>query len=255
MQTFRQFLLTISIVVFFSACTTNDSIEEYTDGGGVVLTFDDVFVDEWYAADDVMAAYNWKATFFVTKYAELTNQQKEKLHTLNNHGHEIGGHGLNHIKATEYIAQHGIDTYIDTEITPMLEMMQNDGFDIKTFAYPYGDRSPQTDEKLCNYFDIVRATTYGQSKPEKQTCYYRKGSKIIYALGMDDSYHATTDYLISLLKYAKQHNKIVILYGHKIVNSVNSSYETPVNKLKKICEYAHQNNMTFYTVDELKTLQ
>lgn len=220
---------------------------------GIVLTFDDVFVDEWYDADQTMASYNWKATFFITKYDQYTEGQILKLHILEGKGHEIGGHGLHHLKASDYISSYGMPAYFNDEILPMIQLMQTDGFDLKTFAYPYGDRNAGIDHELLGYFKILRGTTYGRMNPAHQNCFFT-GSSVVYGLGIDESYGNDIEYLKNLMQFAKEHNKIVIFYGHQIVTQATANYQTPLDKLEKICQFANENGLKFYKADELTNL-
>lgn len=220
---------------------------------GIVLTFDDTFIDEWYAADALMQQYNWKATFFVTNFDSTTESQQVELAELMNNGHEIGGHGLHHLNAPNYVASLGMEAYINSEITPMIQLMNANGYTLKSFAYPFGAQNKQLDNRLLGIFNILRGTTYGKVEPRLQNCFYT-GKRVIYGLGIDDNYGNDISYLKSLMKYAKDHNKIVIFYGHKIVKTATDKYQTPMSKLTEICEFATQNGLIFYTASALATL-
>ncbi|MEN2401103.1 polysaccharide deacetylase family protein [Flavobacterium sp. MC2016-06] len=222
---------------------------------GIVLTFDDDYVDTWYNAEKELRPFNWKATFFICKYSAFTKDQKEKLHYLQNMGHDIAGHGYNHENAVKYAGQYGLDAYIKNEILPLKKIMHKDGFNIKSFAYPDGARDGELDKRLLKYFDFIRGTTYGELEPKSQYCYY-ENNRVIYGLGIDDDYEQfNLEYYKSLLLYAKEHNKIVIFYGHKTVDKANERLETPIGLLKQLCAFAVENNLKFYSVDDLKHLE
>lgn len=221
---------------------------------GILLSFDDNYVEDWYNAEKRLHHLGWKATFFICKYDSLTAQQKKKLHYLQNMGHDIAAHGYNHENALKYSAAYGINKYIDNEIIPLKEIMDKDGFNIRSFAYPDGARDAALDKELLKYFDIIRGTTYGMLPPESQYCYY-EGNRVIYGLGIDDDYKQfNVDYYKTLMDYAKKHNKIVIFYGHKTVDKADEKLETPLAALEELCKYAIDNNLKFYTVDDLKNL-
>lgn len=245
----------VLILLAASSCSTDEAFVAAPYAPGVIFTFDDVFADEWCDADDILGEYNWKATFFVTRYGELNEELKNKVYHLELNGHEIAGHGLNHVHAPQYVAEHGLNNYIQNEIKPMIDIMGQDGYALKTFAYPYGEKTDQIDKKLLDYFNIIRGTTYGQLPPDKHDCYYNN-SRVIYGLGIDQSYsHSGTEYLKSLMKYAKEQNKIVIFYGHETVNTISGNYQTNVDKLKELCSYANQLGLKYYTVNELNYLE
>ncbi|MFT3948498.1 MAG: polysaccharide deacetylase family protein [Agriterribacter sp.] len=227
---------------------------------GVVFTFDDTFVDEWYSLNNVVPKkYNWKATFFVTAISSMTNAQKTKLRYLQAYGHEIGGHGYQHLNAAEYIRNNDAASYINTEITPMLKVMRENGLRVQSFAYPYGGRNKSTDSLLLRYFSMLRGTTSYNFIENIQDlgCYYNfDASKLVLGVGIDKIYNTPTDYLISLLKYAKANNKIVIFYGHRpMLQAADGQYQTSYSTILDLCKYANDNNIPFYRMNDINGLR
>lgn len=255
-----KFFRYVSIIffLFLFSCSSDDESDSnenlFPDRAGVVITFDDDYIDEWYNVQHVLQPYEWKATFFITKFHLLNNVQIEKLHSLKNSGHEIGGHGLNHLNAPTFVQNYSIAAYLTEEIDPMLQVMRQNQFNPISFAYPYGARNETTDNALLTKFDILRGTTYGAIPPPSQRCYYNN-SQIVYALGIDNNYsHFSISYFISLLEYAKRYHKIIIFYAHKPVVTAYADYQTEYQTLIAICQYVQSHNMKFYTMSELTTL-
>ncbi len=251
-----RYSLIIVLLVLFSCTNDDDSTTAETTEyePGIVLTLDDDYVDDWTNAHEILREYDWRATFFVTKFAELNTLEIEQLHALKDYGHEIAGHGLNHIDARNYVAQHGADAYLEAEIYPMVSLMDNNGLHAGSFAYPFGARNTATDDILFDEFTMLRGTTYGQLPPASHNCYYT-GNRLVYGLGLDNSYaHFDLSYFLSLLDYAKSHNKIVIFYAHKPVATVTGEYQTELQTLITICNYVKANNMKFYKISELDSL-
>lgn len=253
-----KYVLVLAFFTLFS-CTNNEDgiIAQPVSGGyspGVVITLDDDYVDNWAAADDILKAYNWKATFFVTKCSQLDDAKMAKLTVFKQYGHEIGGHGLNHINAPQFIAANNADAYLKEEIFSMVDIMDAAGLHTTSFAYPFGARNAGTDNLLLNHFSILRGTTYGRLSPNIHNCYYT-GSPVVFGLGIDNSYsHFNVSYFLSLLEYAKNNNKIVVFYAHRPVQTSHNDYETEYNTLVEICKYVKANNMKFYTISELPNL-
>lgn len=222
---------------------------------GIVISFDDDYVDEWTNADLILQKYKWKATFFVTKFNQLSKLKIGKLKVLKKAGHEIGGHGLNHLNAIIYKTKYGSSNYLKTEINPMLNVMKINDLAPTSFAYPFGFRTSLTDNKLFNIFKIIRGTTYCKVPPSSQNCYYTY-NKLVFGLGIDKNYpHSSIPYFLSLLEYAKKNNKIVIFYAHKPVNISHKNKEIEYKTLIALCKYVQTNNMKFYKMSELASLK
>jgi peptidoglycan/xylan/chitin deacetylase (PgdA/CDA1 family) len=225
------------------------------NNAGVVLTFDDAYVTEWGEMDKEMQSYSWKATFCVSNINTLTLSEINKLHTLQNKGHEIAGHSVDHRNATTFVAQYGIDKYLHQEINPMLDLMDFYGLKVTAFAYPYGSRSAKTDTALLKKFKILRGTVYSTKKPNQHDFYFNH-SKVVYGFGMDTNYdYFSIPHVLKLLDYAKKNNKILILVGHKPVKKITARYQTKIKTVALICKYIRQNHMKFYTLSELYDLK
>lgn len=241
-------------VFLLNSCTHEDEVidsRKDNQRGGVLLTFDDDYVDEWFNANIKLKQYNWKGTFYITHFDKLSENQIRELNYLQHNGNEIAAHGLNHVHTTQFIKDFGENEFISKEINPMLTMMKNKGMNISDFSYPYGNRDERADQLLLNYFKTLRGTTYGNEAPIYQNCYYQNKS-LFYGLGIDNSYaHFSVPYFISLLQYAKDNNRIVVFYAHKTVAKATKNYEAEFKTLEEICKFVKNNKMTFYTVSDL----
>lgn len=252
----KYFVLLVTITLF--SCNENDEIsnQQQDKQSGVVISFDDDYVNEWHEVNTVLQPYDWKATFFVTRFNQLSSDKIQKLKALKSEGHEIGGHGLNHLNAVNYISSNSTTAYLNDEITSMITQMSSFDLVPTSFAYPYGSRNTTTDNLLLNEFQIIRGTTYGNAAPISQNCYYNSNSKLVFGLGIDKNYsHFNIPYFLSLLEHAKKNNKIVIFYAHKPVLSFQNNYETEYQTLIEICNYVKNNNMKFYRMSELSNLE
>lgn len=79
-----KYLFLLATLVLIS-CSSDDSIPKETPlklEAGVVITFDDDYVDEWFEVNTLLKSYDWKATFFVTKFNQLSQQKIQKLKNL-----------------------------------------------------------------------------------------------------------------------------------------------------------------------------
>ncbi|MGV9004479.1 polysaccharide deacetylase family protein [Flavobacterium sp.] len=240
--------------LLFCSLLSCSNKKEPTFQPGVIITFDDAFVDEWFDANKVLKKYDWKATFNVCRIDSIGAPQLQKLHQLENEGHEIAGHGYHHYNAVKFIAKNGIDEYLKQEIDPMIRSMKHKGFKVTSFAYPYGERSADLDKALYSRFKIIRGRAFCGSKPVNEGCYFRD-SKYVYAFDIDNSHvHFSYHYLLELLDYAKKNNKILVLCSHKPVKDVTDNYQTKIETLEFVCNYIKLNNMKFYTLNDLNQL-
>lgn len=231
----------------------NEAAKPYK--AGVVISFDDAYVDEWFDADKILKKYNWKATFCVCRIDSIGMPQIKKLLELQKEGHEIAGHGYHHYNAVKFVNKYGIDEYVKQEIDPMIESMKKHSFNVTSFAYPYGERSDQLDQSLSNKFKVIRGRAFCDDIPEKEGCYFRN-SKYMYAFDIDNNHiHFSIPYLLELLDYAKKNNKILILCSHKPVKKITENYQTKIETLEFICKYMKLNDLKFYKLSDLDNLE
>lgn len=127
---------------------------------GLVVSFDDMDINDWYGWRDIFARYDARATFFVTRYQEWTDEDRAKLHVLYDEGHDIEAHGLNHVNVCAYTAEHGLDAYVTDEVVPSLDILKADGFTPTAFAFPGGAMGHTIVEMLEPYVPITRGITY-----------------------------------------------------------------------------------------------
>ena len=78
----------------------------------------------------------------------------------------------------------------------------------------------------------------------------------MYRLELDSIYYNPVSYIQSVLRYAKENNKIVILYAHKPVPvAASGEYQTSYLKVQEICKYVKENGMRFYNMRDLYRLR
>lgn len=242
------------LLIVFSCEKKHIKIDTKSYKPGVILSFDDAYVNEWYATNQKLKKYSWKGTFFVSKINTLRHYQIKKLLELQKEGHEIAGHTLNHINAADFLRVHTINEYMEEEITPMLTLMNFYGLQVSTFAYPYGGRTKKLDNALLKKFKIVRGRAFCKEKASKQGCYYNN-STLVFSFSIDDTHsHFNLPHLLRLLEYAKKNHKILILNSHKTVNKITGDYQTKNATLEIICQYIKKNHMNFYTISDLEKL-
>lgn len=269
------FFFVIKIITSDIRALENMRALENVDGGGVIITFDDNSVLDWYKADKMLGKYGWKATFFVSGFHQLDAQDRQWLKELELKGHEIGSHSKNHLSARKFLSKNSISEYTDAEIAPSVEEMKKFGFRVNSFAYPRGHRGIPTnwfismmkkverkllgyrhrinalDKTLLEYFLVLRGTTYGNIEPSSQKN-YANGTRVVFGLGIDDSYGNDLEYIYTVLQYARDNDKVAIFYGHRISPGENlSKYTTSYETLVGLSRYVKEKNMRFLSMRDL----
>lgn len=124
---------------------------------GLCLSFDDTEVDAWYALRDLLARHRAHVTFFVAAYAGFSAEQRAELHALYVEGNSIEAHGVHHLDAVTYIADHGLAAYLDDEVQPSIDVLRADGFAPVAYAHPFGSHTRELDEALAGRIRFARS--------------------------------------------------------------------------------------------------
>ena len=238
---------------------------ETHEKAGVAISFDDHFIDEWFALRPMFQKYNAKVTFFITCPDSLTRDEITKLKLLQGDGHEIGFHGTIHGKSTELIAA-GPEKYKEIEITPGLSYMAKAGFKPTSYAHPGGNHNEQVDSVLlASGFKILRDVAISRRKimgfqmyalaPRLMPWIYYSfnNEDIVDALLIDEDTGLTEPEMIEALERAKSTNKALMLFGHEPLygKPQNGEYGFNVPFLEKILKEADRQKLKFYTMSEL----
>lgn len=222
---------------------------------GIILTFDDHSIDNWYSARDLFKKYHAKVTFFVDHFDKLDANSISKLKDLKQDGHEIGCHGFRHLNAVQYIAKHSVEEYIQKEINPAIKNMKDKGFEPTSFAYPYGARSETLDSVLLEYFDVIRGTAYVNKdqniKSLNKVYLDNKNESIVYAVSIDNITGKEVTTILDGLKRAKKNSEIILFYAHDISIDAHEAYNTDFDTLEAVLSYAFNHGLRFYTCSEV----
>ena len=143
-----------------SFVTYSDIVNDTYTAPGLVLSFDDTSVDAWVSTMPLFAQYGARITFFVSRYKFLDDQSHAELHTLADAGHDIQPHSVTHQHGPEYVAANGMDAYLADEIDPSIAALVAEGFNVTTFAYPFGARTDETDQALLTRVQLLRSVSF-----------------------------------------------------------------------------------------------
>jgi len=226
---------------------------------GVIFTFDDKNINNWYLYRQFFLDNNVKCTFYIVRYHTLIKDQISKLKNLQLDGHEIGFHGTHHFDAVKYLRDHNIQDYINNEILPDLTLMKKEFKTINTFSYPRGSRNKILDEYLFKYFKIIRGTTYSKKKRfffkktikkiDKIFISFNTYDKLVYGVGIDSIYNNSIKEIKEGINKAKKNNKIIIFYAHSI--SSDKKRQIHFDTFKILVNYIKKINMKTLTISDI----
>jgi peptidoglycan/xylan/chitin deacetylase (PgdA/CDA1 family) len=125
---------------------------------GIGLAFDDNDVAGWFSVRALLLAHAARVTFFVTRWSELTAEDLDMLAALAADGHDVQPHGVGHLHGPAFVAEHGLDAYLADEVVPSIQIMLDAGYAPTTFAFPFGETSPDITAGVLEHIDRVRVT-------------------------------------------------------------------------------------------------
>lgn len=243
----KYFALGIMVLAFASCKKFEKS--GYTRDPGIVLTFDDDRVDNWYANLPLLDSAGARVTFYICKYQRFTAEQKRKLAVIQGHGHEIAFHSTNHYNMMDYVykQKHTTEEMLRNEVEVGLKAMNDDGYYPTTFAYPYGAHNGLYDKLLLRYFKSVRALN-GTQDYSLSLAPLEKNN-LLYGLVIDKNGGRSDDAILHLIRSASVNKANAVLVGHSINSSIALS--TTKVRLLKIFGLVRSLGLHYYTASEI----
>ena len=126
--------------------------------GAISIAFDDSRRSQYDYAFPLMAERGIPATFYVItdRIRDFSGDDSymslAELHTLQDNGCEIGSHSHTHRSFTS-LSESGIREQCEMS----KEVLQDNGFLVENFAYPYGGRTAFTDSIVADYYRSGRS--------------------------------------------------------------------------------------------------
>lgn len=209
------------------------------DQSGILLAFDDYSAESWEAYFELFSEYDAKVTFFInaTEPTDFCYKAKEE-------GHEIAFHTAGHVN----LGQATDEEVYEQAIAP-LEVFREKGFEMTTFAYPFGARNDHLDEMLLQHYNIVRGALALELHGKHEL---RKG--FVDSLSVDNvNYSSQEQYeqrIVEILKELKGgKGRVASLYSHAIGDG---DWCISEEKLVFLLETAKEMGLQFYTFQELQ---
>lgn len=225
---------------------------------GIVLSFDDSGnLPLWAEQIELFQKYGARATFFVTKPAELSDAEAAALKKLADSGMAIGVHGVHHVASVDYVNEHGTEAFLADEVRPALETLRNVyGLNPTSFAYPYSQGDARTDAALQTLFCHVR-TGYSSGKPLAESDPFfipLETVDQVFTMGAWSSDMATEKIVETqvypALERLKERSEIIVFLAHKI-SPEGQQYFIKPDILEMILKRCSELGLRFYTFDDL----
>ena len=130
-----------------------------TPRAGVALMYDDWHTQEWVASTDLLAQYGAHVTLYVGRYPGMPASAHVQLAELAAAGHDVEAHSIEHQRGPTYVEQRGLRAYLDEEVLPSIDLLRGDGYEVLSYAYPFGVRTSETDDAILGTgsVEMVRA--------------------------------------------------------------------------------------------------
>jgi peptidoglycan-N-acetylglucosamine deacetylase len=257
--------LLVTTLLCISCVRKNETVRE----AGIVLSFDDHFIADWYALRPIFKQYGAKVTFYITCRDSLRHNEVAMLKQLQADGHEVAFHGTLHARATNLMDSFGPDKYVEMELSPGMNFMAAAGFRPTSYAHPGGNHDSRVDSVLfANGFTILRDVAisrrvfknvplYAIAPRIMNDIYYRfDKSREVNALLIDFDSGVSFQDIEDAIKTAKDTHTALMLFGHQPLYAApkNGAYGFDVALLEKTLKAAKAENLKFYTMSELPAL-
>ena len=239
-------ILFLFAIIFFSGCSSRKN------DGGIIFTFDDQYISDWVSCRNLFKKYDIKATFFIYRPQLLDSDQIKGLNLLKKDGHEIACHGMNHIDSQNYADS--AYKYYEDEVAPAIKKLNELGFQIVSFAYPFGKSPATVDSFLQKHIRYLRKATWNINDTTIDTyneIYARKNSfNIVSSMGIDFNYKITPENLETGIIRAIKNNEVLVLHSHKI-DSSDMNYTIRPEYLEQVFELCKKHKIRSLRIKDL----
>lgn len=185
--------------------------EAGASGGGLVLQFDDGWSSWATLVAPELQRVGGRATGFVNNHNIGERLTWDDLLALQDtYGWEVGTHTYHHHNAPQYVAERGLEPWIENELDASLVELRERGIDARNLVFPFNAFSPE----------IARAVA-------PKVGAYRRADSLAMSEGVHEgavpgtSIDLTTYVPVSLLKRwvdrAARKGEYLFLYGHQVL--------------------------------------
>ena len=206
---------------------------------GILLAFDDYSPGSWSDNLDLFDKYKVHVTFFVA-----WDEPTDFCYEAQKRGHDIGFHTIGHTDVTEMSEEELRRCVIDP-----IETFRNGGIEMTSFAYPYGFHDDVVDERLLQYYKVLRGAWYYEvhSKADLRQGFVEAYSIDNIHFETDEEYQAKIDQILDEL--SNNVGAVTCLYSHAIADG---DWCVLPERLEYLFQKAEEKGLKFYTFKELQ---
>lgn len=225
-----------AFIIVFAIYLDKREDEKY----GILLSFDDYAVDSWEKSLDLLDEYDVNVTFFVNASGPCDFCYEAKAR-----GHEIGYHTRNHVRLTELSGQ---EFYIET--IEDIDNFREEGFEMTSFAYPYGAYEDWMNVKLLEEYDTVRGAWVfkGYNRESISDGFVEAGSIDNLHFASDEEFRREIENMLDDLLECEE-GTVASLFSHAIDYG---DWCISPERLEILFQEAEERGIEFYTFHELQ---
>ena len=206
--------------------------------GVVSINFDDGWESQYAKAFPLISAAHLPATFYLISrhLGEANYMTEQQALALQAAGEEIGAHTRNHPNLTK-IAGHALESEIAGSLADLRAM----GFNVSTFAYPYGAFDEKADA-------VVRSAGYSAARTVAPGLNFPESNRFL--LKAHTVTNATSVAQVEAwIQEAVQDKQWLILLFHDFDSNLRmgDSYSWPSSDFKQIVDYLRANHVPVQT--------
>lgn len=254
----------------------NQLLLPYINKPGIVFSFDDSYrINDWNKyGKDIFGYYDVRVTFNINAIHHFeanrmhTQNEIDMLLELQANGHEIAHHGYKHRKATDYSNEFGLHKWIEDEIVPLFQWMENQSHS-KTkerfkkpvsFVFPhFVYKDDNVKELIPKYFKIAR----GHLDKDNLSSFNHTG--FAPSICLDAYYSSNLYYVKKMMKIARKAGRNLIITCHSILpeeidwdnfgwgeeSKKSGTWRTTPEVIQTLIKEARKMGLEFYTTSEI----
>lgn len=234
-------IISLAVVFIFTGAPLV-ALATHTSGqGGVTYVFDDGWDDVLLDPVPHLESYGYKATFCIhtSEIDTLEHMTPDEIDRLDNTGHEICAHSINH----PYLTQLN-NTQIRTEVIGSKRRLEQIiGRTVVGFATPYGDQDTRVEE-------IIRTSglIYNRGVDDSQLNSPTTRPHRLFSKGVESS--TTVGEVTALMQQAQRERKVLILHFHRF--NKPSQYSWRTWQFRAVVNYGRSINLRVMTMKQVR---